>query len=117
MEGDNLPDREKERFGSNNNNKGAKQFGMPSSSTLKGCQSSYCQRLGACICHDTVPTAMAVMTPQAQRAVEGKRLLSGNVRKSPLRMNFETGRATFSLNCRSDRDIFDDALRHEHIIL
>ncbi|CAJ1462317.1 unnamed protein product [Effrenium voratum] len=83
----------------------------------KGCQSSYCQRLGACICHDTVPTAMAVMTPQAQRAVEGKRLLSGNVRKSPLRINFETGRATFSLNCRSDRDIFDDALRHEHIIL
>ncbi|CAJ1335462.1 unnamed protein product [Effrenium voratum] len=33
----------------------------------KGCQSSYCQRLGACICHDTVPTAMAVMTPQERQ--------------------------------------------------
>lgn len=31
------------------------------------CGSVYCQRLGACLCHDRVPWAAALMRPQERR--------------------------------------------------
>ncbi|CAE7755832.1 Smok2b [Symbiodinium pilosum] len=39
----------------------------------KACQSSYCQRLGACICHDRVPASMAAMKPQDRVLAKGRR--------------------------------------------
>jgi len=36
--------------------------------TSKVCGSNYCQRLGACICHDRVPISATIMSPQDRRA-------------------------------------------------
>ncbi|CAL1162652.1 unnamed protein product [Cladocopium goreaui] len=48
--------------------RGGRNATQQSSAPSKACGSNYCQRLGACICHDRVPTCATIMSPQERRA-------------------------------------------------